>query len=166
MNSNMMPLSEFAFSKPCDSETLRHGKIQGILDRLASLDSSFQVFGVETSDYNVDMIQVSDGFDCVDKENRLDMLPSPMPYYDRNAARQPSQGSPTRSSSPASVRFNNARDCLNSKGMTQSMPNFESGRLHYNRRIGCSLALIAAQSRSRDTAHNRAAEFDVLLADL
>ena len=139
-------------------------KIRKIIDGLASIDPPDCELIAEP-DYNVDT-QVDDsiGAESTDDDESEDVLPPPKPFYDRKAAQQPPQGLLPRSSSSPSLRYK-AREFLQSKCMTQSMPTLQHGRSQHNRVIGSSLE-SSSSSRNGQVGLNRVAEFDVLLGDL
>jgi hypothetical protein len=160
-------------SKNRDSMRPIDTQIQGIIDRLASLDRPVQKFDFEPLQCNMDTVaEVDDESDTTDAAGCDDVFPPPKPYYDRHAAMQPTQRSLTRSQSfenlkksPENLK-NKAKDFLKSKTMTQSMPNLSGGRSEYNRRVGNSLTQSTSDLPGGSRWQHRAAEFDQLLQDL
>ena len=142
---------------PTDSE------IRKIIDALAFIDPPDCESIAEPSDNNI-ADDDSIGTESTDDDESEDVLPPPKPFYDRKAAQQPPQGLLSRSSSSQSLR-NKAREFLQSKCMTQSMPTLQHGRSQHNRVIGSSLE-SSSSSRNGQVGLNRVAEFDVLLGDL
>ena len=148
-------------NKPSDPVLPIDSKIQGVIEQLTLLDVCSQEFGFEPSDCNVE----AETEEFSDDDEGDDVLPPPKPYYDRKSALLPSQGLLPRSSSSQSLR-NKAREFLQSKCMTQSMPNLQSSRSQHNRVIGNSLESRSSSSPCARSGSNRIAEFDVLMEDL
>jgi hypothetical protein len=118
-----------------------------------------------------------------DRSEKIDgsVPPPPMPYLDRRTNATASapillQGilSRARSSSPnrdicGAPRAVGRRDVLQSRVMTQSMPNLHNSRSTHNRGIGCTLLSNTAEcggGRAKEVLRARIDEFDSLLEDL
>ena len=106
-------------------------------------------------------------FESQEREDKESHLPPPKPYYKRLSHSQTSdkhknQRSLVRAHSSENL-IKEAPCMLRSKAMTQSMPNLQSSRSHYNRVIGNSLN---SSSSTLDSTWDRKAEFEELLDNL
>ena len=86
-------------------------------------------------------------------------------YLKDNGPVQTCEGYITRSYSCRSFP-SKAKELLNRQNMTQSMPNFQSTRPSYNRKVGFTLNRERSLKGVQRTLINRIAEFDALLESL
>ena len=135
-----------------------------ILCRLMSIDSSIPELEFEESCCNLET-ESDYGTELEISDDEHEELPPPRIFSKSNGHSQTLQECLTRSSSCQSSA-SRGKELLNSKHMTRSMPNLQSNRSHYNRKVGSTLSCNTSMHGAQRAVLNRIVEFDVLLESI